>query len=284
MRFCQDIRDDCRAVLAGARSVRIDPVALASIEPGALPRLDPGDHFLDGPPEAVATYVLALDAVNFGSGWFAELEAERGAPFGYEVVAAALAAQFRAGPVALGALDVPEVFGLPRGHALAEHFAVALGELEAFLTGAGGALAVVAAADGSAERLAAQLSAALPTWRDPLAKRAQLVGSDLVLAGVADYDDLDALTLFADNLVPHVLRVDGALVLEPALAARLDAGELLAPGREELELRAASVVAGERLARRLGVSERDLDGMLWQRGREPRYADPPAHRCRTTHY
>ena len=37
-------------------------------------------------------------------------------------------------------------------------------------------------------------------------KRAQIVASDLALAGVAEFDDLDRLTIFADNLVPHVLR------------------------------------------------------------------------------
>ncbi len=36
-------------------------------------------------------------------------------------------------------------------------------------------------------------------------KRAQIVASDLALAGVARFADLDRLTIFADNLVPHVL-------------------------------------------------------------------------------
>ena len=46
-------------------------------------------------------------------------------------------------------------------------------------------------------------------------KRAQIVPNDLALAGVAEFDDLDRLTIFADNLVPHVLRVDGVLRLRP---------------------------------------------------------------------
>ena len=40
---------------------------------GGRQGLDPGLHFLEGDPEEVARYVLILDAVNFGSGWFAEL-------------------------------------------------------------------------------------------------------------------------------------------------------------------------------------------------------------------
>ena len=49
-------------------------------------------------------------------------------------------------------------------------------------------------------------------------KRAQIVPNDLTLAGVAEFDDLDRLTIFADNLVPHVLRVDGVLRYDAELA------------------------------------------------------------------
>ena len=289
MGFCEDIRIACRAVVARAAWVRIDEQALLGITAGEPPRLDPSAHFLDGPPEAVATYVLALDAVNFGSGWFAELERRPGG-FGYETVARRLAGRFRAegawSPAAmreLGREEIGVLFGLESPHPLAGEFTAALHELGDFLEGRG-ALQVVKAAGGSAERLAAQLAEAMVSWRDPLAKRAQLAASDLVLAGVAEFSDLAALTVFADNLVPHVLRRDGALVLHPALERHLDAGRLLAPGAQELELRAAAVVAGELLARHLGVTERDLDGMLWQRGQAARYAVPPPHRCRTTAY
>ena len=43
--------------------------------------------------------------------------------------------------------------------------------------------------------------------------------SDLALAGIVRFRDLDRLTIFADNLVPHVLRCDGVLVYDPRLAA-----------------------------------------------------------------
>ena len=49
----------------------------------------------------------------------------------------------------------------------------------------------------------------LPT---PFFKRAQITPNDLALAGVAEFDDLDRLTIFADNLVPHVLHVDPLFV------------------------------------------------------------------------
>lgn len=273
-----------------ARWVHIDEQGLDRLLPGDPPALDPASHFLEGDQEAVAMYVLSLDAVNFGSGWFHGLERRPGG-FGYPVVARRLADRFRGeggwAPEDLSGLlpaEAADVFGLPAGHELAGLFAQALRELGDFLTDRG-AMDVVAAAGGSAEALATDLAGGMPMWRDVgFYKRAQIAASDLVLAGVARFDDLDRLTIFADNLVPHVLRVDGALHVEPTLAAHLDAGRLLPPGRRERELRASAVVAGERLAHRFRVTERELDGMLWQRGQDRRYEKPPPHRCHTFFY
>jgi hypothetical protein len=115
-------------------------------------------------------------------------------------------------------------------------------------------------------------------------KRAQITPNDLALAGVAEFGDLDELTIFADNLVPHVLRVDGVLVYDDELAARIDREELLPPGEEEREIRASAVHACELIARELGIPPRDLDVMLWNRGQAPRYKSRPRHRTRTVHY
>ena len=51
-------------------------------------------------------------------------------------------------------------------------------------------------------------------------ERAQLAAADLSLAfdgrGLGRFDDLQNLTIFADNLVPHVLRVDNILIYPEA--------------------------------------------------------------------
>ena len=142
-----------------------------------------------------------------------------------------------------------------------------------------------AAAEGSAELLASQLVAGMPMFEDPgFYKRAQIVPSDLTLAGVADFDDIDALTIFADNLVPHVLRVDGVLRYSDELAAAIDAERLLPPGDQEREIRACAVVACEAIAADLGVPPRVLDNWLWNHGQQPRYKAIPRHRTRTTAY
>jgi hypothetical protein len=115
-------------------------------------------------------------------------------------------------------------------------------------------------------------------------KRAQILPNDLALAGVAEFDDLDSLTIFADNLVPHVLRVDGVLAYDPPLADHIDRGDLLPPGPEETEIRACAVHACVHVAEQLGVPERTLDTWLWDRGQEPRYKERPRHRTRTVFY
>jgi hypothetical protein len=115
-------------------------------------------------------------------------------------------------------------------------------------------------------------------------KRAQIAGSDLELAGVASFGDIDRLTIFADNLVPHVLRCDGALVYDERLAAHIDSGRRLRPGPQEREIRACAVHACALLAERTGMTERDIDNALWTRGGTPQYKAVPRHRCRTIFY
>jgi hypothetical protein len=122
-------------------------------------------------------------------------------------------------------------------------------------------------------------------WQDVgFYKRAQIAASDLALGGVADFDDIEALTIFADNLVPHVLRCEGVLVYDDGLAAHIDAGRLLRPGPQEREIRGCAVHACAAIAQRTGLTERDLDNALWYRGQSPEYKARPRHRCRTVYY
>ena len=290
MAICDEVRASCATIAQTAHEVEIDLGRVGAIEAGPEPELDPERHFLEGSPEEVALFTLTLDAINFGSGWFPTLRKRPGCS-GCNTIAWALTDRFRdVGPwsaVELGALDasaVADVLGQERGHELMALYAEALRQLGAFL-GERTALDVVAAAGGSAERLAEQLVAGMPLFDDPgFYKRAQIVASDLTLAGVAEFGDIDRLTIFADNLVPHVLRVDGVLRYSDELAATIDAGELLPPGGAEREIRACGVVACETIAAELGVPPRVLDNWLWNRGQEPRYKAIPRHRTRTTAY
>ncbi|HEX8066236.1 MAG TPA: queuosine salvage family protein [Thermoleophilaceae bacterium] len=290
MGLCDEVRRSCAEIAAASRLVSIELDRLGEVEPGPPPVLDPLRHYLDGPPGDVAAYVLTLDSVNFGSGWFPTLRKRPGCS-GYYTVAWALADRFREhgpwSPAELRELDAPAVAGVlgqDPGHELMALYARALNDLGEFL-GDRGALEAVEAAGGSAERLAGQLAAGMPLFDDRgFWKRAQIAPNDLALAGVAEFGDLDRLTIFADNLVPHVLRVDGVLRYDPALAARIDAGELLEPGGAEREIRAAAVHACELIAERMATPPRVLDTWLWNRGQAPRYKAVPRHRTRTVFY
>jgi hypothetical protein len=287
-----EVRRSCGAVAAGARSVSIDLERLEAIEPAAvaLPALDAERHYLEGSADDVAAYMLTLDAINFGSGWFPTLRKRAGSS-GYFTVAWALADRFRSeGPWSnaelrsLSASEVAAVLGQQPGHELVGLYASALRGLGEFL-GERSALQLVREAEGSAERLASSLASGMPFFDDVgFWKRAQIVPNDLALAGVASFRDLDRLTIFADNLVPHVLRVDGVLRYDAGLAARIEADELLPPGREEREIRACAVHACELLAQRLGIAPRVLDVWLWNRGQAPEYKAIPRHRTRTVYY
>ncbi len=290
MSLTDDVRRSCAEIATAARHVRIDLDRLNSIEAGPPPLLDPARHYLEGSREDVAAYFLTLDAINFGSGWFPTLRKRPGCS-GYFTVASALTDRFRSGgpwsPEELQRLDQPTVAGVlgqAASHELMGLYARALNDLGTFL-GDRTALDVIDAAKGSAERLAETLAAAMPFFDDRgFYKRAQIVPNDLALAGAAEFHDLDRLTIFADNLVPHVLRVDGVLAYDDALARRIDAGELLPAGEEEREIRACGVHACELIAADLGVPPRTLDTWLWNRGQERRYKAVPRHRTRTVFY
>ena len=290
MGLCDEVRRSCAEIAGRGRWVSVDAAVLSDVEPGPAPAIDPERHYLDGPAEEVALYMLTLDAVNFGSGWFPTLRKRPGCS-GYHTVAWALADRFRAKGGwppeemrSIGAGELAEVLGQDPGHELMDLYARALRDLGAFM-GDRTALAVVDAAGGSAERLARQLADGMDFFDDRgFYKRAQIVPNDLALAGVASFEDLDRLTIFADNLVPHVLRVDGVLRYEPGLAAHIDSGALLEPGEQEREIRACAVHACELIAGRLGVPPRVLDTWLWNRGQEPRYKAVPRHRTRTVFY
>jgi len=290
MALCDEVRTSCARIAADARWVGIDAGGVDAVTPGPPPALDARNHYLEGSEADVATYMLAVDAVNFGSGWFPTLSKRHGCS-GYTTIAWAIADRFRAHGAwsgaelrAMRADELADTLGQRRDHELLSLYAQALRELGTFLGGRD-ALALVAEARGSAERFAALLASGMTLFADRgFYKRAQIAAADLALAGVAQFADLHRLTIFADNLVPHVLRCDGVLRYDERLAAHIDAGRPLRPGEQEREIRACAVHACELVAQRSGVAPYELDNWLWNRGREPAIKATPRHRCRTVYY
>ena len=105
---------------------------------------------------------------------------------------------------------------------------------------------------------------------------------------MADFRDLDRLTMFADNLVPHVLRLDGVIWFDPELVARIEREELIEhDSPEEVEIRACALHAVELIvvAARPTAPPPQVDQLLWQRGPDARATRrSPRHRSRCTAY
>jgi hypothetical protein len=300
MSLPDDVRSACARVASVARHVRIVEEAIPgyarTLPAGSPPAPDLAPGASD---EQRAAFGLQLNAINFGSGWFPTLRKPAGLS-GFRTVEAGLRARGPWSAEALAHVDAGEAAvtfgGQDPGHELMALFARALRELaERVLAEHGGSfLALARCGDGSAVALAERL-ARLPTWRDvspydgaevPFFKRAQLAAADLHLQGIAPAADVAALTLFADNLVPHVLRIDGVLELDERLVARIERGELIEhDSPEEVEIRACAVHAVELLvAAHGGTTATAADNTLWHRGGEPRYKAHPRHRARTTAY
>ena len=307
MALVDEIRAACERVADRARWVSIDEGRLKSYASelplsSGRPVLDPDAYFLDGSEEKRAAFVLTFNAINFGSGWWPTIRKRPGRSGSYTVLMG-LKERFDAhGPwspeelIAIEPGEIATVLGQDPNHELMVLFADALRDLGVRLHEeyAGRYLALVKAANGSAVALAERL-VRWPSFADvsvhdsepvPFFKRAQITSADLVHAGVAEFDDLERLTLFADNLIPHVLRVDGVLRYDAELAARIDGEQLLEHGSpEEVEIRACAVHAVELIVSTCGdTTAQEVDYLLWNRGQKPRYKSRPRHRARTTAY
>jgi Potential Queuosine, Q, salvage protein family len=298
MGFTDEIRDGAARVAERARFVRIVD---AAVEPYArtLASVSPPPPDLEGATaEERAAFSLTLNAINFGSGWFPTLR-KKGGRSGYRTVEAGLREHGPWSADALAAISAEEIAaatGQDPGHELMGHYARHLRELGARVRDAhvGSFLALARCGEGSAVRLASYLGS-WPTWHDvsvydgeevPFFKRAQIAAADVAISGIAPVDDLGALTLFADNLVPHVLRIDGVLEFDPDLVARIDAEQLIEhDSPEEVEIRACALHAVELLVAAHGdTTATAVDNVLWNRGAAPRYKAHPRHRARTTDY
>src|SRR5438270_2616574 len=207
MGLLDEVRAHAAAVAGSARFVTIDVERIAQyaaslpLDQARAAELDPTTHYL-GEPEATLAYVVTLDAINFGSGYFPHLRKRPGLS-GYFTVASSLR---DAWPLTVDQLRQlqPEDCSRLFAQADVDDADDAVGELMALFARAlndlgelvwwryGGSFrALVDAAIGSAERLVALL-AEMPLYQDVgFYKRAQLTAADVSLARVARFNDLD---------------------------------------------------------------------------------------------
>lgn len=178
---------------------------------------------------------------------------------------------------------------------------------EALVTFDGLAANMVAKADRSAVRLVQLILQLFPGFRDTsiykgqlvhFYKRAQILVGDIWAAygrptggdSLYSFIDMDQLTMFADYRVPQILRKFDILKYSDDLMDRIDRKEEIASGsEEEIEIRACTVIAVERLqlaCKKLGASilVLELDWLLWQQGEQIKDTIPPHHRTLTIYY
>jgi hypothetical protein len=133
-------------------------------------------------------------------------------------------------------------------------------------------------------------------------KKAQLLAAELYRRFHTEdvrfnFEDIDDLTIFADNVVPAVLRELGILIYDESLASRVDQEGLLRKDeRLDLQLRAASISACEQILQTMRDSliprvdatrsriprAMDLDFYLWTMGKQPSYRSIKRHRTQDT--
>ena len=309
-----DILESCSWVVARARQVDIDDDALrkhaARINGNALvdPRL-PEALRIQASREACANFVLLSDCLNFcfwsdavwtvtfaGREWTRTFAMLAGLARAVQADESWLQAQRW---VDAREADVEKVFsGVGQIPLLGERVEV-LHETGAVLLAKydGSLVNLVEEARGDAPTVARLLARDFSSFRDvarydgePVAflKRAQICAADLAsqwstekhgtLAG------LDELTVFADYRLPQLFRHWGILKPADALADRIDSLEEIPAGSaEEIELRAATICIGDRLARAMHAPAWRLDYFLWERSHDPDVA-VPHHRTRTIFY
>ncbi len=313
-----DVRRGFRTVARLAAHVKIRedliPAYAARLAAAPAPALLDEDHHYQGAPEETASYLLALDAVNFGSGYkpfLAKegLKLENGSI--YFTVSTRLKEHFekKGAPSAddltnLYSKDVKAIFGLDLQGSYSDKFAVmcadSLRDLgRAVLEQADGSfLRYVEDTAPSAEQMVRRLIAMrgfndIHTYKGeliPFYKRAQHNVTTLNLQfNRLDrplFTDIGKVTMFADNAVPKILHVDGILEYPAGLDDRIRRGELIPSGsEEEVEIRGCAGHAVELIAASSGLTATDVDFRLWHKSVDgPRYKATPSHRTLTIFY
>src|SRR5581483_11078053 len=259
-----DVRSACEWVASVASDVRIDGAALAALAADLRDAQAPpawGWPHLGtdaAPAEDVAAWTLLLSALNFCF-WEDEPRWRVDGRDGYMALAQALRRAHDSGapvcsPAAWASWPV--------------------GDLAVLLQGDPGG---PAAPPMLAERHA--VAAEMGAWlRDSFAGSA--LTALRAAPAPAGLRDRSGLTAFADYKLPQVLRAAGALEYSPSLSATIDARVELDPGcAVEVEIRACTVVAVDRLGALLRADPPLVDTMLWWRGQGLRAQ--PYHRVRT---
>jgi hypothetical protein len=318
------IRDASRFVMSRARSVRLNQSrirtvarSIASYPANPAVTTWAKDH-LDAiklRDDELANFVLVLDALNFyfwgEPRWRVSWHGEEAN--GYWALTIALRRALQEGyPITdahyLSTIPAADVAHILRGESVIPAFGARVHNLQEVGTALlrdhdGRFLTCINGSSGSAPALLRHIITLFPSFVDvrqydsrtiPFYKRAQILVSDLHAAfgsrGITLFNDLSFLTAFADYKVPQVLQKLGVIQYEPSLRQRLQQMEEIEPGSaEEVEIRAATIIAVDELARAtseagVALPAYAIDWHLWALGQREDGTLMPYHRTRTTAY
>uniref|UniRef100_A0A1D1Y157 Queuosine 5'-phosphate N-glycosylase/hydrolase n=1 Tax=Anthurium amnicola TaxID=1678845 RepID=A0A1D1Y157_9ARAE len=288
-----EVRATCCWVATRSSHVSIDSAALAKLVDetrGLIPRIEwdfEGIHYFDNGPLTVQ-YLFVLDALNFCFWPDKDLN--------YDHLALGLREALQNDSSALDAdrlqnytgRQLRDLLKWPRPLPLEEERIRLLHEVGQVLERSFGGKAVnlVETCGKSAVTLVSLIAQHFPGFRDHslykghqifLYKRAQIFAADLWGAfkgqGHGQFYDISSITIFADYIVPAVLRQLGVLKYTMDLSNAINAKkEIVSGSEEEIEIRACSVHAIEKMRELMElkfgkqVLSIEIDLWLWSFG------------------
>jgi hypothetical protein len=314
----RQIRSQCADVAENARWVKIDYNRLGQypetllLNPEKL-RHSPEHHLL-GRKNETLTFFVILDSLNFGSGYFPHLSlgAER---WGYHTFAKRLKEHCEKVGIPsaeelrnIDAEGCARIFRLSNANLhtaeLMQLFALALNQLGEWImtTHRGDYLGFLRKSKSVDAAVTSLLE--MRFFRDvatygatdiPFLKRAQLLLHDMRIAEpdheLLGFEDFGQLTIFADNVIPFVLKADRVLQYDQWLERRIQNEELIGSGSmEEIEMRACSLHAVEILRDIVSeelreITSGEIDYCLWNRGQVLKaMTSEKRHRTRCVYY
>ncbi|MCW3848856.1 queuosine salvage family protein [Sphingomonas sp. LB-2] len=319
MSLFDGIKEASEKVVESMSWVKVDMDALLmyperlDLSTAELLNHSPEEHLL-GCGDDTLRYFILLDAINFGSGYFPYMDKGEGLS-GYFTVASRLKSHLESAGIPsslelsqISADTCARIFEQPLNNAHASElmklFSYAWRCLGEWVTTNfdGDYLGFLRGSKTAEEAIGALVT--MKPFQDvalyfgdviPFYKRAQILLQDMDLAEpshpLLTFPDLDDMTVFADNVLPYVLRMDKIIQLHPWLESRIENEELIANGSpEEVELRACAVHFSELIAATIrsdlkSISTRRLDFVLWNRGQQlKKLHSGKRHRCRCIFY
>ncbi|KAG0451213.1 hypothetical protein HPP92_026369 [Vanilla planifolia] len=264
----EDVRATTAWVASHCSHVKVDSVVMEELIDeiqGSIPKVEwnfEGIHYFDNGPLTVQ-YLLVLDALNFCFWPDKDLS--------YDHLALGLKAALEDDKSALDAVrlqsytgpQLREMLKWPRPLPLEDERARLMNEvgLELERSFDGKATNLVKASRNSAQSLVTLIAKHFPGFRDHglykghqvfFYKRAQIFVADLWNAfkgkGYGCFCDISSITIFADYIVPAVLRQLGVLKYNLSLSSVVNSNtEIVAGTEEEVEIRACSIYAVEKM-------------------------------------